>query len=68
MGDTAVDFTKDMIIAEEDAEAREFTAHGFNGPARNLLLSASAGSGKTRTLVERIVARTEALPLSGECR
>ena len=62
MGDTAVDFTKDMIIAEEDAEAREFTAHGFNGPARNLLLSASAGSGKTRTLVERIVARTEALP------
>ena len=61
MGDTVVDFTKDIEIAKEDAEAREFTAHGFNGPARNLLLSASAGSGKTRTLVERIVARTEAL-------
>ncbi|MBO4364349.1 MAG: UvrD-helicase domain-containing protein [Clostridia bacterium] len=62
MNDTTVELSDDRSIAEEDKAAREFTVHGFNDLKKNLLLSASAGSGKTRTLVDRIVARTEELP------
>ena len=62
MNDTTVELGDDRSIAEEDKAAREFTVHGFNDLKKNLLLSASAGSGKTRTLVDRIVARTEELP------
>lgn len=46
----------------DDQDARDYVRYGRDGIERNVLLSAAAGSGKTRTLVDRIVEKVKNLP------
>ena len=46
----------------DDQAARDYVKYGYDETKENVLLSAAAGSGKTRTLVERIVEKAKTFP------
>ena len=52
----------DETLPADDQPARDYVRYGCDGNEYNVLLSAAAGSGKTRTLVDRIVEKVKNLP------